>query len=550
MLERPRDFTDPVTLQVMWNRLIFIADQADIALGRTAFSTIVRENHDYVTVLMDAEGNALAQCTAAIPVFISTLPLAVRNYFLPAFPPESLRPGDILATNDAWIGTGHLPDLVMVTPIFHRGKIVAYAGCIAHLPDVGGRPQSPDSSDMFEEGIRLPILKLFKEGVANQDVLDVLAASVRLPEEVLGDVNSMVAANEVMRREVIRFMEEYELGSLRELADVIHGRSEQSLRKAIAELPNGTYRAEVRLDGFDTEIVLKTAVTIRGDSIHVDYAGSSAEVEYAINVMPHYRIAHSLYALKCLLDPDTPNNEGCSTPITDHAPAGSILQPRPTAAGKARNLVGHVIPSLIFRALADILPDRVQADSGGAPIWGINCQGTTEDGRAYGGIQNFHGGQGGRAGLDGNDTLSFPSNCKVTPVEIFEMSVPVLIERKELIPDSGGAGEFRGGLGQRGVIRNISAMPMNVFLNTERVDHPCFGVLAGEDGRTGKVLKNGQAIFPKGKTVLRPGETLTIETPGGGGWGAPARRSAQLIAADIAEGLVTEAAARRSYGAR
>ncbi len=546
MTGQRRDFNDPVTLQVMWNRLIFIADQADLALGRTAFSTIVRENHDYVTVLMDADGKALAQCTASIPVFISTLPLAVRNYFLPAFPPETLKPGDILATNDAWIGTGHLPDLVMVTPVFYNGGIVAYAGCIAHLPDVGGRPQSPDSADLFEEGIRLPILKLFREGVPNQDVLDVLAASVRLPDEVLGDVNSMVAANEVMRREVIRFMEECGLDSLQELGQVIHSRSEQSLRKAIGQLANGTYGAEVRLDGFDAEILLKVAVTVSDDSVHVDYAGTSGQVDYAINVMPHYRIAHSHYALKCLLDPDTPNNEGCAVPITDVAPEGSILNPRPTAAGKARNLVGHVIPSLIFRALADILPDRVQADSGGAPIWGINCQGVDGDGRHYGAIQNFHGGQGGRAGLDGNDTLSFPSNCKVTPVEIYEMSVPVLIERKELIPDSGGAGEFRGGLGQRGVLRNVSTVPMNVFLNTERVDHPCFGVLGGEYGRAGSVLKNGKTIFPKGKIVLQPDEVLTIETPGGGGWGRPAARSPELLEQDLREGLTTPTASARA----
>ena len=203
------DFNDLVTLQVMWNRLVFITDQADLALGRTAFSPIVRENHDYVTVLMDADGNALAQCTLAIPVFISTLPMAVKEHFFQAHPPRTLKPGDVLATNDARIGTGHPPDLVMVTPIFHQGRIVAYAGCIAHLPDVGGRPQSPDSVDVFEEGIRLPILKFFKEGVINQDVFDIIASSSRLPEEVLGDINSMVAANEVMRREVVGFLEEY-----------------------------------------------------------------------------------------------------------------------------------------------------------------------------------------------------------------------------------------------------------------------------------------------------------------------------------------------------
>ncbi|MGI4940350.1 MAG: hydantoinase B/oxoprolinase family protein [Janthinobacterium lividum] len=542
------DFNDPITLQVLWNRLVFITDQADLALGRTAFSPIVRENHDFVTVLMDADGNALAQCTLAIPVFISTLPLAVKEHFLKAHPPHTLKPGDVLATNNARIGTGHPPDLVMVTPIFHEGAIVAYAGCIAHLPDVGGRPQSPDSVDVFEEGIRLPILKFFREGVKNQDVFDIIASSSRLPEEVLGDINSMVAANEVMRREVVAFLAEYRMSGLRELAQAIYTRSEAYMRKAIRAVPNGIYTAEMVLDGVDSDIVLRAAVHVRDDSIHLDYAGTSSQVEYGINVAPHYRIAHSLYALKCLLDPSSPNNEGCTIPCTDEAPAGSILNPRATAAGAARNLVGHTIPSLIFRALADVLPDRIQADSGGAPIWGINCTGTRVDGTSYSSIQNFHGGQGGREGFDGNDTLSFPSNCKVTPVEIYERSVPVVIERKELVANSGGAGQYRGGLGQRGTIRNISGAPMNIYLNTEHVRHPCFGVLGGQAGAPGRVELGNAPVPTKGRVVLADRQVLVIETPGGGGWGDPAKRDRALVEHDLREGLVTAEGARRDYG--
>ncbi len=542
------NFADPIILQMLWNRLVFITDQADLALGRTAFSPIVRENHDFVTVLMDADGNALAQCTLAIPVFISTLPMAVKTYFLKAHPPHTLKPGDVLATNNSRIGTGHPPDLVMVTPIFHQGTIVAYAGCIAHLPDVGGRPQSPDSVDVFEEGIRLPILKLFREGVANQDIFDIIASSSRLPEEVLGDINSMVAANDVMRREVLAFLREYELNGLGDLAQAIYTRSESHMRGAIRRLPNGVYSAEMVLDGIDADITLRAAVHVHDDSIHVDYEGTSPQVEYGINVAPHYRIAHSLYALKCLLDPVSPNNEGCARPCTDSAPEGSILNPRATAAGAARNLVGHTIPSLIFRALADVLPELVQADSGGAPIWGINCTGTRQDGTPYSSIQNFHGGQGGRYQLDGNDTLSFPSNCKVTPVEIYERSVPVVIERKELIADSGGPGRFRGGLAQRGVIRNISGAPMNIYLNTEHVRHPCFGLLGGKPGAPGRVELGNTPVPTKGRVILADRQALVIETPGGGGWGEPAERDRSLVERDLHDGLVTQAGARRDYG--
>ncbi len=542
------DFNDPITLQVMWNRLIFIADQADNVLGRTAFSPIVRENHDYVTVLLDSRGRALAQCTWSIPVFITSLPAAAQNYFLKAYPPETLEPGDVLATNDPEIGTGHLPDVTMLTPIFKGGKVVAYAGSIAHLPDVGGRPLSPDATDIYEEGIRFPIIKLHKAGVPNKDALDIIASSVRLPTEVRGDLDSMVAANNVMGRELLRFMEEYDLDSVDELADSIHSRSEMQLRKAIKAWPNGTYRAEVKLDGFDSEVVLKAAVIVRDETVHVDYTGSSDQVLHGINVRTHYRYAHSVYALKCLLDPETPNNEGCITPFTDEAPLGSILNPHAYAAGNSRNLVGHVIPSLIFKALEGVVPERVQGDSGGAPIWAMNCLGQRNDGTQYGAIQNFHGGQGGRMNNDGLDTLSFPSNCRVTPIEMYELAVPVLTECKELIADSGGAGEFRGGLAQRSILKNISNNPMSVYMATERVKFPCFGVVEGHSGTAGRVFKNGVDHFPKGKVVLQPGESLGFETPGGGGWGKPSDRTTQDIEADLAEGFVTLEGVKAAYG--
>lgn len=542
------DFNDPINLQVMWNRLIFIADQADIVLGRTAFSPIVRENHDYVTVLLDSRGRALAQCTWSIPVFITSLPVAAQKYFLPKFPAESLQEGDVLATNDPEIGTGHLPDVIMITPIFKNGKVVAYAGSIAHLPDIGGAPLHSEASDIFEEGIRFPIVKLHKAGVPNQDVLDIIAASVRLPTEVMGDLESMVAANNVMGRELVKFLDEYGLDGIDELADAIHTRSEAQTRRAIRQWPNGTYSAEVLLDGYDTDVTLKASVIVRDDSIHIDYAGTSEQILHSINCRTNYRFAHSVYALKCLLDPDTPNNEGCITPITDEAPLGSILNPEQWTAGNSRNLIGHVIPSLIFKALEGVVPDKVMGDSGGAPIWAANCVGRRDNGTQYGSVQNFHGGQGARSEFDGLDTLSFPSNCRVTAIEMFEIAVPALTECKELIPDSGGAGKSRGGLGQRVVLRNLGRNPMNIYLASERVRHPCFGVVGGKSGTAGKVFRNGEPQFPKGKVVLKTGDRLEVETPGGGGWGKTSERSAAAIELDLAEGLITPQAARQIYG--
>lgn len=551
MTKLATDFNDPINLQVMWNRLIFIADQADSVLGKTAFSPIVRENHDYVTVLMDSRGRALAQCTWSIPVFISSLPAAAQEYFLPKFPAHTLQEGDVLATNDPEIGTGHLPDVTMITPIFRNGKVVAYAGSIAHLPDIGGAPLHSGASDIFEEGIRFPIVKLLKGGVANQDVFDIIAASVRMPTEVLGDLESMIAANGVMGRELVQFMDDYGLDEIDGLADAIQSRSEALTRQAIRQWPDGTYRAEALLDGNGEDVRLKVAVIVKGDSVHVDYTGTSDQVaDASFNCRTHYRYAHSAYALKCLLDPDTPNNEGCIAAITDEAPKGCVLNPHPWAAGNSRNVIGHVIPSLIFKALEGVVPEKVLGDSGGAPIWCTNCVGQRDDGTQYAAVQNFHGGQGGRAHFDGLDTLSFPSNCKVTAIEMFEIAVPVLTECKELIPDSGGAGKYRGGLGQRSVLRNLGKAPMRVYLASERTRHPCFGVVEGQDGRPGAVLKNGEPHFPKGKAVLQSGDRITMETPGGGGWGRPGDRAHELIEQDLAEGLITPAAALEIYGYR
>jgi N-methylhydantoinase B len=436
----------------------------------------------------------------------------------------------------------------MITPIFKNGKVVAYAGSIAHLPDIGGAPLHSEASDIFEEGIRFPIVKLLKAGVPNEDVFDIIAASVRLPTEVRGDLESMIAANNVMGRELVKFLDEYGLDDVDGLAEAIHVRSEAQTRKAIGEWPNGSYSAEMLLDGYETDIKLKATVIVKDDSIHVDYTGTSDQVLHSINCRTNYRYAHSVYALKCLLDPDTPNNEGCITPITDDAPLGSILNPEQWTAGNSRNLIGHAIPSLIFKALENVVPNKVMGDSGGAPIWAANCVGRRDDGTQYGSVQNFHGGQGARAEFDGLDTLSFPSNCKVTAIEMFEIAVPVLTERKELIADSGGRGKYRGGLGQRVVLRNIGNTPMNIYLASERVRHPCFGVVDGESGTPGKVSKDGKPQFPKGKVVLKTNERLEVETPGGGGWGRASERATQDVEHDLAEGLITLKAAKDAYG--
>ena len=531
------DFADPVALQILWRRLVSITDHADRVLGRTAFSQVVRESHDYVTALLDTEGRSIAQCSQSIASFIGSLPLAAKE-FLRKYPLESLEPGDVLFTNDAAIGTGHLFDALTLTPVYRGGEVVAFTGNVIHLPDVGGRPLTADAPDIFEEGIRVPILKLCKADSPNQDVLDVIAASVRMPEEVLGDIASGVAANAAMAREVGTLLDEYDLPNLRGIAKEVCFRSREAMKAAIRALPDGQYGAEVSLDGFDEEVRIRNAVEISGDRIHVDYTGTTGQVPYGINVMPHYRRAHALYAVKCLVDPHTPNNEGCFEPITDSAPEGCILNPLPPAACNARNLIGHLIPRGIFRALAELLPQRIPADSGSEPGWLVTCVGAAGGHTRRVNTQFIFGGQGARPGLDGNDTTAFPSNCKSTSAEVFEQVMPVRVLRKELVAGSGGGGQFRGGLGQCWEVENVGTSDILFYLGTGGVRHPAQGLRGGLEGETGAVRLDGEAIFGMGTIVVRPGHRLELQTPGGGGWGLPSDRSKEAERQDLVLGLV------------
>lgn len=543
------DLNDPITLQILWNRLISITDQADAALGRAAFSPVVREGHDYVTVLLDAEGNSLAQCSYSIPSFISTLPITARHA-LKAFPPERLSPGDILITNDPWLGTGHLPDITMLTPVYRGGNLVAFAGCVAHMPDIGGRSLSAAAQDLHEEGIRIPILKLFKQGQPVEEVFGIIQASVRVPEEVLGDLQGMVAANQVMEKHLIAFMEEYGISDLTALAQAIHGRCESAMRRAIQALPKGTYTGSVTMDGMDEDVILKATVTIGESDIHVDFSGTSPQSPWGINVVPAYRSAFTAYIFKCLLDPNTPNSEGCFRPITTFAPEGCILNPRLPAAVGGRNLIGHGVASAVLKALYDVLPDRVQADSGSTPTWWLSARGTRENGERYATIQFIHGGMGARPQLDGADTLCFPSNAYCLPVESLEAAVPLLVEEKALIPDSGGPGRQRGGLGQRSVFRNISGLPVHLAFGSDRIKHPPLGIDGGLPGRPGYValLPGDVPVSGKSQFSLPPGQALVVETPGGGGYGDPAQRAPELVAQDLRRGVVSADAARTVFG--
>lgn len=536
---------DAVTLEVLWNRLISIVDETGATLQRTSFSTIVRESNDFACVILDPLGRSLAQSVWSVPSFTGTLPITLKH-MLKEYPVETLEPGDSLITNDPWMGTGHLPDLTIVTPIFRGDRLVAFVGSIAHSPDMGGMGLSGEAREVYEEGLQIPIMRLCIRGELNPTLERTIRANVRVPDQVLGDISAQLAANATGGRRLLSLMQERHLEDLMPLAEVLHARSEAAMRASIAQIPDGEYRHEVMTDGFDTPIEIHCTVRVQGSEIFVDYTGTSPQIERGINCVMNYTYAYSLFAVKCLTNPLIPNNEGGFRPVHIAAPEGCILNPTYPAAVGSRAQMGHFLPAAIFGALAPVIPERVAADSG-SPLWGPVFSGTYR-GRQFSDIYFFNGGQGARPISDGIHCLSFPSNISNTPLEVFENNVPVRFEEKSLRPDSGGAGRFRGGCGQRVVLSFLAEAPVAVAMRMDRIQFPPQGYHGGQSGATGLILLNEETpLHPKRKFFLQQGDRVRFHTPGGGGLFAPESRDPQCVLEDVRNGIVSREAAEQTY---
>ena len=534
---------DAVELELLWRRLISLVDEAAAALVRTSFSTLVRESYDFSCVVTDARGESLVQATESIPSFIGTLPETVKH-FIRYFPPEKLAPGDVLITNDLWMGTGHLPDITVAKPIFLDGRLVAFSASTAHAPDIGGKIRSPEPREVFEEGLQIPPLKLMRAGVTDDTLVAMLRQNVRTPDQTLGDLWAQVVALDLMEDRLLGMMRQAELADLTDLAAEIQGSCERAMRAAIAALPDGTYRSELQTDGLlDTPIRIKLALTIKGDEIEMDYAGSDPQVDRAINCALCYTYAMSMYGVKVCTSPNLPNNEGAWRPITVRAPEGCIVNPQFPASGGSRMLIGHYLPMLVFGCLGQVVPDRVMAACG-SPMWGMNQSGVRSagsgQGKPYANMFFYNGGMGGNVHGDGVTTLSWPSNVSSTSIEISEHIAPLRFHRKALRPDSGGPGRHRGGLGQEILIESLSDSPIAVSFLAERTIFAAFGIEGGRSGAPGVLRINGETTDPKRQYVLKRGDTVSLSTPGGGGHGDPARRDRAALAADMAAGYVTD----------
>ena len=528
---------DPVTLGVHWSRLIAIVDEASATLLRTAFSRIVTDAWDFTCALFDEKGRMIAQPTQGLPSFIGALATAV-SHFLRAFPPASLAPGDSLVTNDPWIGTSQLNDMVFVSPIFHRRRIVGYAANIAHSPDVGGRLLSADARELFEEGLRLPLCKLIARGRPDPTLFNLIRANVRVPDIVVGDLLAQEAANTTMIRRVVEFLDAERLPDLRALSQEILGRSEAAMRAAIARIPDGTWESRVETDGFDAPLEIRARVSVADDELSVDFAGTSPQQEMGINCTFNYAYAETVFPLICICAPASPINGATLRPLHVSAPEGTILSARHPAPLGGRLLVSMYIQCAMFRALADAVPDRILADCA-APAWTPVVQGVNQHGQRFVDIVFLNGGLGARPSRDGVDVLGFPGNLSGTLVEVFENEKPMFVERRELAEDTAGAGRHRGGSGLHFSVRSESDTPITVGLRADRLVHAAQGLAGGGPGAPGIVLFNGKPQHPKRTVILRAGDVLTFRTPGGGGYGDPATRSAADVARDRISGLVT-----------
>ncbi len=544
---------DAITLEILWRRLVSIVDEADASVARTAFSSLLRDAHDYTCMFTDSRGQELVQGTFCTPGQAGAMALGVKN-IITGTPLVDYRPGDVFIVNDPWLLAGHLNDVCVLSPIFFKDKPVAFTACVFHHADIGGRVAS-DNREVYEEGIFIPPLKLYDAGVLNQSVLDLIRWNVRTPEEVTGDIRSQVAANHVCAQKIIEMMTDEELDTLDDLADEIIGRTEKSMRAAIADIPDGTYpyRGLIEGTGNRDDIHISLTVVVKGSDLNVDFSGTDPQVDWGVNVVYNFTYAYVFMAIKSAFDPDIPINEGAIRPISMTAPDGCVVNCRFPAAVAARMQVGHFMTEMVFKALAAATPDNIIAGSGGTPAQTNIMYGKRGDGRPWHTMIIRGGGLGASSRKDGHHCAIFPANGANTPVEILESDTPLIVKSRELVCDSGGPGRRRGGIGRKMVLKvpqgtGAPQAPTTIAVQAGRYIYPPDGLFGGQPGSKARFLRNSDNADPGGLTFCDNGDTISFYSAGGGGYGDPLERDPATVAQDVRLGYVSLERARRDYG--
>ncbi len=543
---------NPILRQLLWDRLLAIVEDQAQTLMRTAFSTVVREAGDLSAGVFNEQGEMLAQAVTGTPGHVNAMAKSVRH-FLAEIPISEMKERDVLLTNDPWLATGHLNDFTLVTPTFLDGRVVAFFASTSHIADVGGRGFGPDANEIFEEGIQVPITHLFKGGVLDQTLMNVIKANVRDPVVAEGDLYSLTACNDLGSQKLLQTIQEFELQDLNEISDAILNTSKAAMEHEIRQLPNGTYSYSMDVDGYDQPVHLQCTLTIEDERIFIDFEGSSGVSRYGINVPLAYTEAYASFGVRCLVGNDIPNNEGSLSCIEVTAPQGSILNAESPCAVSARHAIGQMLPDVVIGCLNHILGDEVPCE-GASCIWNPVLMSDTTASLNYNAphfVINpiFNGGTGARSTKDGLSTTAFPSGVRTTSTEINEVTSPLIFLRREFLKDSGGTGEFRGGLGQIIEIEHIHQAPFVLSKMFDRVGHPARGREGGGAGALGRVyLKENQEWSGKGKDWVPSGATLVMETPGGGGRGNPLSRDPDYVQHDLDSELISEDTAKEDYG--
>jgi N-methylhydantoinase B len=546
------DLFNLIRHQVMWDRLISVVEEQARTLMRVAFSTVVREAGDLSAGVFDIQGRLLAQAVTGTPGHINSMARAIKD-FLKVFPAGTMGPGDVYFTNDPWRGTGHLFDFMVVTPTFRDGRLVAIFACTAHVADIGGNGPDPNSRDVFAEGLFIPIMPLASAGEINHWLMRLLLANSREPEKLEGDVYALIASNEAGGRRLMKMMDEYKLETIDDLSQHILTASDRSMREAISKLPQGTWRHSVRIDGFADPVDLCATLTIENETIYIDFDGTSPVSRYGVNCPIGYTHAYTSFGVKCLVAPRLANNAAVLDRIVVSAPESTIVNAPFPAPVTARALIGQMLPDLAFGCFEKAMPGHAPAEGTGAS-WSLRFgAGPGVTGPGFNGTpflsQNFQsGGMGAHWLHDGIAATPFPSGVKAIAVEITEALTPLVFWRKELRRDSGGAGVYRGGLGQTIEVGSREESPFAIFARFQRVKYPAAGRGGGTAGAPGSLsLASGETVPPRGTQVIPAGKRLVVEMPGGGGIGSPAKRDPRAVEADVINGYVSPDAARNVY---
>lgn len=550
---------DPVSIQILWSRMVSVVDEAASGLLRTAYTPSVKEYHDFCCAVFDPKARMLAHSSITTAGFLSVVP-TVMGHFIEKYPPETLNPGDVLITNDPWLASGHLIDVTVASPIYYRGELVAYTACIVHHLDMGGRMSTLESKDVYEEGLKIPILKLYDKGKLNSTIYEFMRANIRVPCKVLGDLRAQLVANHITARSLQNLLAEFELSGVQELADEIITRTDTSLRRKISALPDGIYRNHVRLPKIpntEQRVDIAVAVHIKGDEIVIDYTGTSGEVSAAINCTLPMTKSYSCYPIKLALDPEVPNNAGALKPITIKAEEGSVVNCRHPASTWGRTMISHLFPEIIFGALEPVMPELVLAGNGGCPANEMYLHGRKRDGRSFMAISAHMGGFGGSAKQDGPSCLCFPMNTRNIPVEVTENEATMVYTKKELVRDSAGAGRFRGGFGQEveffipdGNLGPDGFVASSVRLSgrSANSDFPVNGRLGGKNGNAYGLWYNDREVEHGIYRRLVPGDRIRFVLSGGGGYGPPHERDPERVLEDVLAELISIEKAREDYG--